>query len=51
MKSVGVDLHKKTITVCVMAVVDGARTVLARKRLQCSQSEETHSFFQSLGKF
>jgi hypothetical protein len=34
MNFIGVDLHKKSITVCVM---DEKRKVLARKTLACTQ--------------
>lgn len=51
MKFVGADLHKKTITVCVMGTVDGKREVLQRKRLNCADSEGIRTFFESLGEF
>jgi hypothetical protein len=35
MKFVGVDLDKKTISLCVMGVVEGKRSVLARRRFDC----------------
>ena len=35
MNFIGVDLHKKSITVCVM---DEKRKVLARKTLACTQT-------------
>ncbi len=37
MNFIGVDLHKKSITVCVM---DEKRKVLARKTLACTQTGE-----------
>ena len=36
MNFVGVDLHKKSITVCVM---DQNRKVLARKSINCDQTD------------
>jgi transposase len=42
MNFVGVDLHKKTITVCI---VDRERRVLERKRLFCDQPERIKEFF------
>jgi transposase len=43
MHFIGVDLHKNSITVCVM---NEERTVLARKTLYCSQPELILEFFQ-----
>ena len=51
MKYVGVDLHKKSITLCVMVKVRGQRKVVARRTLACSQPEQIRAFFASLGKF
>jgi transposase len=48
MNFVGIDLHKKTITLCV---VDKERTVLDRKRFYCSEPERIAGFFQGLGPF
>ena len=41
MNFIGVDLHKKSITVCVM---DEKRKVLARKTLACTQTDEIVEF-------
>ena len=46
MKSVGVDLHKKTITVCVM---DETLAVLETRRFYCDQTALISAFFQRLG--
>ena len=51
MKFVGVDLHKKSISLCVMRKVAGKRKVTGRKRLRCEEPEEIRSFFEQLGKF
>ena len=48
MKFVGIDLHKETITACV---VDQSRRVLERKRLVCRQELSISAWFQSLGPF
>lgn len=48
MNFVGIDLHKKTITLCV---VDKERTVLDRKRFYCSEPERIAGFFEGLGTF
>jgi transposase len=43
MHYIGVDLHKNSITVCVM---NEERTILARKTLYCSQPDEILKFFR-----
>lgn len=48
MKYVGVDLHKQTISVCV---VDQSRTVLQRKRLQCRDEQSIRECLAALGEF
>lgn len=48
MNFVGIDLHKKTISVCV---VDQGRIVLERKRFYCCQPEGIRAFFAGLGPF
>jgi transposase len=44
----GCDLHKETISVCV---VDQARTVLHRQRLACREEEILRCYFSKLGDF
>ena len=48
MNFVGIDLHKKTISICV---VDKERTVVDRKRFYCSEPERIAGFFKGLGSF
>ena len=48
MNFVGIDLHKKTISICV---VDQERSVLARKRLWTAEPEKIVSLFESLMPF
>ena len=48
MKYVGIDLHKKTISVCV---VNQAREVLMRRRFYCSDTAAIERFFSELGEF
>jgi hypothetical protein len=43
MNFIGVDLHEKSITVCVM---DQNRKVLARKTIDCKQTDEIVEFFR-----
>jgi transposase len=47
-KYVGIDLHKKSITVCV---VNKARQILLRRRLECADTTAIRSFFAGLGPF
>ena len=48
MKYVGIDLHKKTIAVCV---VTKDRKVLDRKSFKCRDTETIVEYFRSLGSF
>jgi transposase len=48
MDFVGIDLHKKTISLCV---VDQERNVLDRKRFYCSEPERIVGFFEGRGTF
>ena len=45
---VGIDLHKKTITLCV---VNQERVVVQRRTLACAESEAIVAFFRELGPF
>ena len=45
---VGIDLHKKTIVLCV---VDQQRVVLTRKTLSCAEPKKIVAFFRELGEF
>ena len=51
MKYVGIDLHKKTISGCVVVKVRGHRKVLARQRLECQDEAGIKAWFSGLGKF
>lgn len=44
----GCDLHKQTITVCVL---DQSRTVIHRQNLLCNDTSALRAFFESLGEF
>ena len=48
MKYVGIDLHKKTISICV---VNQERQKIDQKRFLCSAPETIVSYFRKLGKF
>jgi transposase len=45
---VGIDLHKKTITLCV---VNQARETLLQKRFLCCEAQKIRDFFAALGPF
>jgi transposase len=51
MKYVGVDLHKKTISACVVIKERERRRVTARKRLECRDEAGITAWFRDLGKF
>lgn len=51
MKYVGIDLHKKTISGCVVVKERGKKQVSARKRLACQDEAGIKSWFSALGKF
>src|SRR5438552_13484867 len=48
MLSVGIDLHKQTITLCV---VNQAREVLTQRRFLCAEPDRIRAFFEALGPF
>ena len=48
MNFIGLDLHKKTISVCVM---NQERRVLKRQTLPCAKPEQMVTFFQEWGEF
>ena len=51
MKFVGADLHKKSITFCVVSL-EGTKTVLIEsKRVLCREEDKITQFFASLGDF
>ena len=51
MKYVGVDLHKQSISVCVMVKDGEQRKVERRCRFQCAEAEKIRQFFVQLGTF
>ena len=48
MKSVGIDLHKQTISICT---VDQQRRIVDRRRLLCRQPDRIRAYFATLGEF
>jgi transposase len=51
MRYVGIDLHKQSISVCVVELQDRKRVVIARKRLRCDDEEAILAFFANLGDY
>ena len=51
MKFIGVDLHKKTISLCVMIQDDNQRKVIDRRRLACADTNSIVEYFASQGPF
>jgi transposase len=51
MKYVGVDLHKQSITVCVMVKEGEQRKVEQRRTLKCADAAAIRQFFEQLGVF
>ena len=51
MKYVGVDLHKKTISLCVVMQKAGQRVVVKRETLRCDEPRRIESWFRRLGAF
>jgi transposase len=51
MKYVGVDLHKKTISACVVVIEQGKRKVIARARLECRDEVGIARWFAGWGPF
>lgn len=51
MKFVGVDLHKHSISLCVMVQSADGRKVVDRKRFKCQDTERIAEYFEQLGPF
>ncbi len=48
---VGADLHKKSISLCVVKVENGKQRVLRRQTVACRQTDAIRRFFAGLGPF
>ena len=48
---VGVDLHKQSISLCVVELADRKRQVIERKRFHCEHEEEMSEYFSNLGEY
>ncbi len=51
MRYVGVDLHKQTISLCVVELVGRERKIIERKRLACRDEEAIAAYFAGLGSY
>ncbi len=51
MRFVGVDLHKKSISLCVMVQEPGGRRVIDRHRFACDDVESIAAYFHALGRY
>jgi transposase len=51
MRYVGVDLHKNSISLCVVELVGRERKVVQRKRLKCQEEEQIADYFAQLGRY
>ena len=49
MRYVGVDLHKHSISLCVVELVGRDRKVIQRKRFRCDDEEAILAYFAGLG--
>jgi transposase len=48
---VGVDLHKKSISLCVVDLVDRARKIIERRKFRCEDEEQMAEYFAQLGEY
>jgi transposase len=48
---VGVDLHKKSISVCVVELAARERKLVERRRFRCDQEERIAEYFAGLGEY
>ncbi len=51
MHYVGVDLHKQSISLCVVDLVGRQRKVIERKRFRCDDEEAVAAYFAELGSY
>lgn len=51
MRYVGVDLHKQTISLCVVELVGRERKIVERKRFACRDEEQIADYFRQLGPY
>jgi transposase len=51
MRYVGVDLHKKSISLCVVELVDRERKIVERRKFHCDKEELMAEYFAKLGEY
>ena len=51
MNFVGFDLHKKSISICVVIQEAGKRRISQRCRFVCDRTEQIQAFFDGLGSY
>jgi len=48
---VGVDLHKHSISVCVVKIVGRGRKIIERRKFRCEDEEKMTEYFGQLGTY
>ena len=48
---VGVDLHKQSISLCVVELADRQRKIVERRRFRCDEEEKIADYFEGLGEY
>lgn len=48
---VGVDLHKHSISLCVVELAGRERKIIERQRFRCDQEEQMADYFENIGKY
>ncbi len=51
MRYVGVDLHKQSISLCVVELEDRKRKIVERRKFRCDDEEKILDYFASLGEY
>ncbi len=51
MRYVGVDLHKQTISLCIVELVGRERKIIERKRFACRDEETIAAYFAQFGPY
>jgi transposase len=48
---VGVDLHKNSISLCVVELVDRERKIIERRKFRCDEEEQMAEYFAQVGEY
>lgn len=51
MRYVGVDLHKQSISLCVVELADRKRRIVERRKFCCDDEEQIGEYFENLGEY